>query len=202
MTAREITQDEARKLYDEGRPIAVTFGDRTYAKWWQSAATRHGQDFAEATEPRFSDEGEARFWRRVGNPTVSWDAPGFISRREPFEIGNLSGTFGTAERNELPEPWWDRLRKHIGGADSVYIIHSFRTPIAWEWSSLSLGGVGIDIPPVRYSMTTTQHLHLAARALGVSVPQFTERSERNAEDPRSPYGSGGISRAASMRAGA
>lgn len=204
MTAREITQDEARKLYDEGYPIAVTFGDRTYSKWWQSAATRHGQSFDEAATPLLLSQADAprRYWRRVGKPTVAWDAPGFIRRREDFAISSLSGDHNPTERGELPPRWWETLLATLRGADWVYVVYSFGTPIAWEWSSDELDESGVVIPPVRYSMTTTQHQTLAATALRVPMPALAERSKANAENPRSPYGSGGISLATSTRGGA
>lgn len=87
------------------------------------------------------------------------DAP--ISRREAFTAGNLSGTAGwDGSFGALPADW----HRALSDADPVYVVWSYRTPIAWVASDGE-----VTIPDVTYSPTTTQHQHTARHGLGAKL---------------------------------
>lgn len=96
------------------------------------------------------------------------DAAAYITRQAGFDAGSLRGmTRGgmiSAEAiGHLPETWADRLVSTYAAGRLAYVVFSYVTPIAW----VDIEG-GITIPPVRYSLTTTQHQYLVADALAVS----------------------------------
>lgn len=95
-----------------------------------------------------------------------------IRARRPFD--NNSSTFGGGSTFK---GWGDVPEKHRpqGGEEFVkknvaYWVYSYDTPIAWVYA----GHGSAYMPPVRYSLTTTQHQYLAAEAL--NYPFVVEES--------------------------
>lgn len=57
---------------------------------------------------------------------------------------------------------------------AVYVVWSFQTPIAW----VDADGT-VTIPPLRYSVTTTQHQGQCRTWLGYDVPGTSRHAERS-----------------------
>lgn len=81
-----------------------------------------------------------------------------------FRCGNVKGKRVSdqweVETGKLPQEWRDRMRKDMERAGCLYVVWSYKTPIAWctmphpskadqrhEWT----------VPDVKYSPTTTNH---------------------------------------------
>lgn len=109
-------------------------------------------------------------------------APGLIFRGEEFALGGLSGVREPASwsrtTGDLPAEWREKLDS---ASRPLYVVFSYATPIAW----VDADGA-VTIPPVRYSLTTTGHQNLTARALGVPMPAI-EISLMKGHNHSSPY---------------
>lgn len=78
-----------------------------------------------------------------------------IANREPFEHAAMSGRWLTendinSSYGELPPQYVKELRNLLSAAN-VYVVFSYRTPIAYAASK------EFTIPDVRYSVTTLHH---------------------------------------------
>ena len=106
------------------------------------------------------------------------EAPDAIRNREPFQASALSAVCGRVETTgDLPDEW--KCKYHDG--DPVYTVLSYSTPIAW----VSASGE-VTLPGLRYSLTTTQHQHTAARALGLSL--YSDEPDEGRAVPADHYG--------------
>lgn len=208
MKHKEITRAEARDLYNRGHLVSVTrraFTDQhgehpDDRKPWafHSAATRMwGLRTFEDVEGTIGARGltsltpdDLLYWERRGAATQDV-AAGMIFRREPFEIGNLSGRFARVGNlswlGDLPPEervlLGQAARKH---GTQLFIVWSYKTPIAWAWPADDSEEPNAYVPPVRYSNTTTQHQHLVARALGIEG--FSASKSARKGKGKSPYG--------------
>jgi hypothetical protein len=99
------------------------------------------------------------------------DADEYIANHETFNAGNLRGGWTSGHEGldygHLPESWRARLQETARVADSLYVVVSYQTPIAWVAEDGPPEARQPVIPRVRYSLTTTQHQYIAAHALGV-----------------------------------
>jgi len=93
-----------------------------------------------------------------------------IRARRVFDNNN-----STLQGRRTFDGWGDVPEKHRpqGGDEWVeenvdYWVYSYDTPIAWVYKPGTHGVAAgtVHMPPVRYSLTTTQHQHLVADALG------------------------------------
>lgn len=87
-----------------------------------------------------------------------------------FSRGNLTGKtwkggWSTVPLGRLPADW------HHGAPYErpVYVIRSYRTPIAWRWDD-GFGGWHWVIPNVKYSLTTTIHQSAVRSAIRRAYP--------------------------------
>lgn len=173
-----ISGAEARDRFEAGHPV----GDRpvgdTSSPVWLHCADGWARTWDEfITNPRWWGDMPTEFCMpRRSRPTLT-DAAGSAYRRESFEVGNVSGTrhFVACKETfgDLPEEY----RADFG--DAEYAVWSYETPIGWMRRDGSL-----FMPPVRYSLTTTQHQYLLARAWG--IPFDTTESARKGKG-RTPY---------------
>lgn len=173
-----ITEHQARVLFDRGYPVRLVDKDGEVVAPYTSIVTGYARTFSKFRT------GALRYLDGSGRLPVQWDhnpkrstygeAAGHIMRSEPFEIGHVSARLTMLGRGDLPEKYLDDLI-----TTAAYIVYSYRTPIAWVRTDGS-----ICIPPVRYSNTTTQHQWMVARALGVSFS--TTESARKGKG-RTPY---------------
>lgn len=83
-----------------------------------------------------------------------------VSKLEPFTHGNVSGAWFDTGRNVPTGQMPDRTLIADGTVGAVYVVFSYRTPIAW-YSPLT----GWTQPDTRYSMTTTNHQSVTAFAI-------------------------------------
>lgn len=160
-----ISASHAKKLFVQGYPVRLVSTTRASFLGYNSAAMRrYGHDtfesFEQASRERHDRGNFPAHWEKPGpSRQTSDEAMGHIFRREPFEIGNLSGTYAfiaETTRGDLPEKY------HASFDEACYAVWSYETPIGW------VGPKGeIVVPPVSYSLTTTQHQHGVARALGL-----------------------------------
>lgn len=112
-----------------------------------------------------------------------------IERNVPFREGrsNLTGSpYWLTDAGELPEPYRTEFRN--SGAD--YVIRSYDTPIAWRRPDGTW-----RIPPVTYSVTTSNHQRGVEYALtgadrsGERISVMARRSQAGQSDsPHSPFG--------------
>lgn len=80
---------------------------------------------------------------------------------QPFNIGNLSGSWSfSGQTGQLPKEYADMLTSLTQTTD-VYVIYSYRTPIAWYSSNDRTW----TIPDVKYSVTTTNHQNVVKVAI-------------------------------------
>ena len=192
-----IDAEAARERFESGQKVALRRVGTTGSVIWQSCATRWARTWDEfATNPRWwGDDVDTEFVMPApGHRDTYDDAAGYIFRREPFEVGHISGTyaFNTPPRDrlarffgDLPQQWIDVFFEHFNGEPDGfsgvdYVVWSYQTVIAW----VRRGGE-VVMPPVRYSNTTTQHQHLVARAFGVP---FTSTESARKGKGKSPYG--------------
>ena len=78
-------------------------------------------------------------------------------RPNPIQIGNVSGsTLPDYGSGMLPAEWYTVVSAAITSGRMRYVVESYRTPIAFAYESAS-GDVRWVTPPVRYSVTTTNH---------------------------------------------
>lgn len=93
----------------------------------------------------------------------------------PFSRGSVSGENYKSLKHglsmgQLPEEYKATLRQGLESGPIVYVVYSFRTPIAWG------SKIGVDsqvewtIPAVTYSNTTTHHQSIVRTA--TTVPGF------------------------------
>lgn len=186
-----IDEAEAADLFGRGFPVArrpvPKPGDVPGSPAYSSAALRNygGRTFAEFRDQRHWWGDVPIEWVRTADGRSTQDeAAGHVFRREPFEIGNISGTYAFQPEaksffGDLTEFWVKAFDADYreGGID--YVVWSYETVIAW----VRVNG-GITMPPVRYSNTTTQHQHLVATALGVS---FTSTESARMGKGKTPY---------------
>lgn len=89
-----------------------------------------------------------------------------VDNLRPFNIGNLSGSWSNSPNmGQLPKEYVDML-KALAQTDDVYVIYSYRTPIAWRARNSKTW----TIPNVKYSVTTTNHQNVVKVA--VENPNF------------------------------
>jgi hypothetical protein len=88
-----------------------------------------------------------------------WVWAPYLRNREP--VRNTTGSLRAGDifsgYGRLPEPWRSELQEQV----TDYVIYSYATPIAWHDIE-----VGWFFPPVKYSVTTSQHQSLVSTALG------------------------------------
>lgn len=84
-----------------------------------------------------------------------------VDNLTPFKVGNVSGNTYTGTLGRLPEPF----RSAYDGNHVAYVILSYATPIAWRL----VGGQWV-VPPVKYSVTTTNHQNTVLTAF--ATPRF------------------------------
>jgi hypothetical protein len=208
MAHKEITRAEARALFNSGHLVSVTRraftdhhgehpDDRSPSSFHSAATRTWGLDTFEDVEGTIGARGltsltpdDLLYWQRTGRPIYD-DAAGSIFRREPFQVGHMTGQFarvGNLSRlGDLPP----EERVQLGQAarkygTQLFIVWSYETPIAWTWPTDNSGGAITYVPPVRYSNTTTQHQHLAATALGIRG--FSASKSARKGKGHSPYG--------------
>lgn len=91
------------------------------------------------------------------------DAHEPISRHEGFKARSMSGATVEAGQHfnagDLPHEYLRELRETLERDGSAYVVWSYSTPIAWTSES------GTVVPPVRYSVTTSQHQSTARYGL-------------------------------------
>ena len=207
MAHKQITRAEARDLFNGGHLVSVTrraHGSRPddlSPSSFHSAATRTwGLRTFEDVEGTVGARGitsltpdDLLYWQRKGKDTYDV-AAGYIFRREPFEVGHVSGRFARMGNlswlGDLPPEERVKLgqaaREH---GTQLFVVWSYGTPIAWAWPARGRSGegeAGAYVPPVRYSNTTTQHQHLVARALGITG--FSASKSAREGKGKSPYG--------------
>lgn len=96
--------------------------------------------------------------------TTIRDAADFISRRDPFDAGSLTGRLvrWTPSTGRLPSEWEANLETCVGywreRGQETYVVSSYGTPIAWAGGEDSL-----LVPNVRYSVTTSKHQSVCRR---------------------------------------
>lgn len=181
MSARVMVIDiaQAEKLFNEGYTVGVRPVGRDDNPNWCHIAVGYARTFEEFAHGKrwWGDDLELEFVRPLTTRKLTRvEAAGSIFRREPFEIGSISGTPYFAPglaRGDLPGEY------HESFEASAYAVWSYETPIAWVNPDGS-----ITMPPVRYSNTTTQHQLLVARAFG--VPFSTTESARKGKG-KTPY---------------
>lgn len=175
-----ITREEAEHRFNAGHAVGIRAVDSLTTPVWQHVADGFSRTFDQfASQPRWWGEIETEFLMPGPRKETQVEAAGHIFRREPFEIGNISGTrhfLAWATRGDLPE----KYRKQFDKAD--YAVWSYETPIAWVERESGL----IVIPPVRYSNTTTQHQYLAARAFDVPFRSTESAREGKGKTPYTP----------------
>lgn len=89
-----------------------------------------------------------------------------------------AGNFAFPTFGELPASW------HASLCRADFAAYSYETPIAWH-----VEGEGWTMPPIRYSVTTTQHQYTVARALNIDWRSWGPGSTAaNKGRGRSPYG--------------
>jgi hypothetical protein len=85
-----------------------------------------------------------------------------IDNLEDFDIANMSGRnyskWSNVPKGYLPEVWnaYNEHNEHYGHLP-VYVIFSYKTPIAWTFKN---NRKVWTIPDVTYSTTTTNHQHI------------------------------------------
>ncbi|WP_344547368.1 hypothetical protein [Actinomadura fulvescens] len=94
-------------------------------------------------------------------------APGireYLAARVPFTAGSMTAqssprtTWGTVPAmGIMPDELADLCRDEL--ARAVYVVYSYRTPIAWVLKDQD-GQERTVIPPVEYTRTTARHLNL------------------------------------------
>lgn len=110
------------------------------------------------------------------------DANTMIAKRVPFRNSGrtLRGEEGPARRvGYLP----DRKGWHESVRQARYVVYSYETPIAWE----AADGRTV-IPTKRYSPTTTQHQHEAAKGFGESYSVIYSTDPEDKAYPRGYFG--------------
>ncbi len=65
---------------------------------------------------------------------------------------------------QLPGTWADALSREIERDGQCFVVYSYSTPIAWR------SATGWFMPPVKYSVTTTNHQNVLATA--IAHPSF------------------------------
>lgn len=201
-----LSRTHAKKQFEQGYPVQLRSSRSGYAPYgWNSAALRHFglatfDEFEAAAQARLQDGGGS--WHGAPPSRKTYDvAAGHIFRREPFKIGNLQGALLEQERDllnvgDLPEKYELALRADLRDMPPVFIVWSYSTVIAWRrknghaWDDPDKGGV--TVPPVRYSLTTTQHQHVVARALGLDGFMSSESAREG--KGKTPYTKGWQSR--------
>lgn len=193
MSAIVIDEAEAMDLFNRGFPVALRPvpkpGEKPSTPFYNSVALGNWGDRSFTTfrdNPRWWGDVPTEWVRPTVGRRTKDEAAGHIFRREPFEIGNISGTpyFDVwSQQGDLPAGWVSVLKHgnqdHGGYAAIAYVVWSYETIVAWVYNDGH-----IVMPPVRYSNTTTQHQHLIARALG--VPFTTTESARKGKG-KTPY---------------
>ena len=180
MAHKQITRAEARERFAKGYPTAVTIDGAKPYIWGSAAGISWPRNFgAYEDEKRIAAAGKPlTYWQRTGKLTHD-DVAGYIFRRETVQVGNITvdgARLGNLGRlGDLPP----QERVKLGQAARQYgtrlmIVWSYRTPIAWAWPAVGDEPRGAYMPPVRYSLTTTQHQHLVADALGVDWSSWGE----------------------------
>lgn len=179
-----ISASHAKKLFVQGHPVRLVSTTRASLLGYNSAALRYyGHDtfeqFEQASRARHADSPYPAHWEQPGpSRQTSEEAMGHIFRRESFEIGNLSAAIAylpMLTRGDLPK------QHHESFNDAVYAVWSYETPIAW----ITQKGE-VEIPSVRYSITTTKHQQMVARAFGQSFQSGSESARKG--KGKSPYG--------------
>jgi hypothetical protein len=162
----------AREQFEKGYPVRFVRSRSGWSRWgWQSAAfsspwLTFDELKARETEPSFGEVRVEGHWETAApSHQTQVEAAGHIFRREPFEIGHLSGTAffdpGAAGIfGDLPEKYVQRFLADYEDGGVAYVVWSYETVVAWV-----VDDGRIAFPPVRYSNTTTQHQYLVARAL-------------------------------------
>jgi hypothetical protein len=91
------------------------------------------------------------------------NVPTAIKHRRDFNAGNVRGRRVTPDyalyTGRLDSTWTARLREDYNNHLVTYVVTSHDTPIAWE-----LGIGSVFIPRVRYSVSTSRHQNIAAKA--------------------------------------
>lgn len=87
-----------------------------------------------------------------------------VSAREAFTHGNVSGRWYATGRDVPTGQMPDRTAIANGTVGAVFVVFSYRTPIAW-YSPLN----GWTQPATRYSVTTTNHQSVTAYAIARSA---------------------------------
>lgn len=108
----------------------------------------------------------------TNRPTITQtEALDYLERREPFEASHLSAIRGAVTDTAYPpDEWAERYAED----EVTYTVLSYRTPIAWVTEDGE-----IVQPPVRYSVTTTNHQRIANGGLhGKDWPSYLETERR------------------------
>lgn len=205
--AIEVSEAEAKALFESGHLVSASTPDKLYQRrYFSSAATEnYGVDrfenlgiraqatthFSTVAELEAHIDDPVTYYKRVGTPTND-DAAGFVFRREAFDIQALSARFiewgydGELLVGDLPpEDVLDLEEAVREGAEQrkdVYVVYSYSTPIAWLLMPETL-----TMPRVRYSLTTTSHQHLVARAFGQTWSSWAGKRAPSLTG-KSPYG--------------
>lgn len=98
--------------------------------------------------------------------TTMKNVPELIRNRRRFKASNLSGKLildidKPVEGGMLPEPFYKLLNSDLIKNRSLYVVFSYKTPIAWylphtrQWR----------VPHVKYSHITSKHQELAKLAI-------------------------------------
>lgn len=193
MPFKKITRDEARERFRSGYPTSITLADDRPGMWGSAAGISWIRDFDayEDEQRRLAKGKPLTYWMRTG-PITNDDVAGYIFRRESVQGRNLTvdgARLGSLGRlGDLPPQERVKLgqaaREH---GTRLMIVWSYKTPIAWAWPAVGDEPRGAYIPPVRYSLTTTQHQHLVAAALGVEWASWGEGSY-SAHEPGTTQG--------------
>lgn len=79
---------------------------------------------------------------------------------KPFKIGNVSGQTYLGDTGKLPDEHAAMLRMNDRSGMVKYVLYSYSTPMAWMLE----GGEWVQ-PGVKYSVSTTNHQAVFARAI-------------------------------------
>lgn len=174
-----INKQEARERFEAGYPVGLRRVGDTTSPIWMSIATGWAKTFEEfETNPRWwGDDVETEFARpRAGRQTGD-EVAGMIFRSEVFHVGNISAAANfdpSRNMGDLPEKYQSDFEK------AHYAVWSYATPIAWNYEQRGT----LYLPPVRYSITTTRHQSLVARAAGIT---FVSTESARKGKGRTPY---------------
>lgn len=171
----------ARERFDRGEPVDMLPAGSQLSPIWQ----HRGYGWARTwdgfiTSPRWWGPEQATVFvaPRKRKSLTQVYAAGAMLRYEEFACGNIDGTHhfigGEATAGDLPEKYLADF------AQAHYAVWSYDTPIGW----LRQDGT-LFMPPVRYSLTTTQHQGLLARAWDIWF-MATESARKG--KGKSPYG--------------